>query len=211
MPALAAVSHDPPGDRSTPEDLATRFARDALPLLDELHRAARRYTHSRADAEDLVQETMLRAYNGFTGFSDGTNVRAWLHRIMTNTWINFYRAKRRRPEELLTEAVTDAELIATAQHWANGLPSAELQALTKVIDDEVIHAMQSLPATQRIVIFYADLEGLAYKEIADRLACPLGTVMSRLHRGRRKLRKLLAEVGTDRGYLRIPATVATAS
>jgi RNA polymerase sigma-70 factor, ECF subfamily len=184
------------------DDLAVRFERATLPLLDQLYRAARRYTTSHADAEDLVQETMLKAYAGFGGFRDGTNVKAWLYRIMTNTWINSYRVRQRRPVEVLGEAVTDAQLVAGAQHSSAGMPSAELQALQRMGDSEVVDALEALPVEHRIVIFYADVEGLRYKEIAQITGWPLGTVMSRLHRGRCHLRRLLVDVAGSRGYLR---------
>jgi RNA polymerase sigma-70 factor (ECF subfamily) len=212
MAPLVDDSQFPRRDCSIPEDLAVRFERDVLPLRDELYRAARRrYTHSHADAEDLVQETMLNAYNGFEGFSGGTNVRAWLYRVMTNTWISSYRSKGRRPVEFLTEAVNDTEMAAAAQRWSTGLPSAEMEALNTIVDDEVVHALQALSVTQQIVLFYADVEGFRCREIAEIMDWPLGTVMSRLHRGRRNLRKLLGEVATNRGYLRSPDPSTTAA
>ncbi|WP_235733997.1 sigma-70 family RNA polymerase sigma factor [Mycolicibacterium austroafricanum] len=179
-----------------------RFERDVLPLLDQLYRAARRYTGSVADAEDLVQETMVRAYGGFHRFEDGTNVRAWLLRIMTNTWIKSYRRAQCRPEEVLAEDITDAQLAGQARHSSTGLPSAELAALEALGDDEVREALGRLRDDQRLVVYYADVEGLRYKEIALILGIPVGTVMSRLHRGRRALRNLLVDVATARGYLR---------
>lgn len=179
-----------------------RFERDVLPLLDQLYRAARRHTGSTADAEDLVQETMIRAYRGFHRFEDGTNVRAWLLRIMTNTWITSYRKAQCRPEEVLSEGITDAQLAGQGRHSGTGLPSAELAALEAMGDDEVRDALARLREDQRLVVYYADVEGLRYREIAFILDIPLGTVMSRLHRGRRALRTLLFDVATDRGYLR---------
>jgi RNA polymerase sigma-70 factor (ECF subfamily) len=180
-------------------DLSARFVRDALPLLDQLYRAARRYTNTRADAEDLVQETMAKAYAGFHSFTDGTNIRAWLFRIMTNAWIGSYRAAQRRPDEVLTDDFTDG---AAAQASAVQLSSAELAALESMGDDEVRRALQALPESQRLVVFYADVEGFRYKEIAAILEMPLGTVMSRLHRGRRSLRNLLVDTAVAHGYLR---------
>lgn len=187
----------------TPDDtVAQRFERDVLPLLDQLYRAARRHTGSVADAEDLVQETMVKAYGGFHRFEDGTNVRAWLLRIMTNTWINSYRRAQCRPEEVLAEDITDVQLAGQARHSSTGLPSAELAALEALGDDEVRDAIGNLCEDQRLVVYYADVEGLRYKEIAVILDIPVGTVMSRLHRGRHALRKLLVDVAADRGYLR---------
>lgn len=177
-----------------------RFIRDVLPLVDTLYRAARRYTVTPADAEDLVQETLAKAYAGFHSYADGTNLRAWLLRIMTNTWISSYRAAQRRPDEVSAE-VTDAELAAMAAHTATGLPSAELAALEAMGDDDVRAALAALPVEQRLVVYYADVEGMRYKEIASILDIPQGTVMSRLHRGRTRLRRLLTDVATARGYL----------
>jgi RNA polymerase sigma-70 factor (ECF subfamily) len=184
------------------DDLRTRFERDALPQLDQLYRAARRYTRSQADAEDLVQETMTKAYAAFGSYADGTNVRAWLLRILTNTWITSYRTAQRRPDEQLSDDITDAQLAAVAAHSSAGLPSAELAALEAMGDDEVRDALQALHIDQRMAVYFADVEGLRYKEIAELLGIPVGTVMSRLHRGRRQLRALLVDVGTARGYLR---------
>ncbi|WP_460353825.1 sigma-70 family RNA polymerase sigma factor [Mycobacterium sp. ZZG] len=185
------------------EDLVgKRFERDVLPLLDQLYRAAVRHTGNPADAEDLVQETMVKAYRAFHRFEDGTNTRAWLLRIMTNTWITSYRRARCRPEELLSEDITDAQFAGQARHSSTGLPSAEVAALEALGDDEVRDALGALREDQRLVVYYADVEGLRYREIAHILDVPVGTVMSRLHRGRRALRKLLVDVAVDRGYLR---------
>jgi RNA polymerase sigma-70 factor (ECF subfamily) len=178
-----------------------RFERDALPLLDQLYGVARRYAHSAADAEDLVQETMLKAYASFHTFQDGSNIRAWLFRILTNTWINSYRAAQRRPGEVLADTPTEAQLASAATHSTLELASAELAALRALGDDEVCHAVQSLPESQRIVVYYADVAGFRYKEIAEILQIPVGTVMSRLHRGRRELRGRLAEIAVARGYV----------
>ena len=183
-------------------ELTARFERDALPLLDQLYRAARRYTYSAADAEDLVQETMTKAYAGFHRFTEGTNIRAWLLRILTNTWITSYHAAQRRPDEVLSDEITDAQLTARAAHSSVGLPSAELAALEAMGDDEIRQALQALPIDQRLTVYYADVEGFRYKEIAAILDIPVGTVMSRLHRGRRNLRELLAGAAAARSYVR---------
>ncbi|MBO0677101.1 sigma-70 family RNA polymerase sigma factor [Mycolicibacterium sp. S2-37] len=183
------------------EETSARFERDVLPLLDQLYRAARRYTATATDAEDLVQDTILKAYSGFHGYRDGTNIRAWLLRIMTNTWITSYRAAQRRPVEVPVE-VTDAQLAATANHTSGGLASAELAALQAMGDDEVRDALGRLPVDQRLAVYYADVEGLRYREIAEILDIPVGTVMSRLHRGRTRLRELLAAAAAARGYRR---------
>jgi len=175
------------------DDPAALFIRDVLPLADQLYRAALRYTRTPADAEDLVQETMAKAYAGFHSFRAGTNLRAWLFRILTNTWISAYRTAQRRPDEVLAPDVTDVRLSAAT-------PSAELAALEAMGDEDVRDALQALPEAQRLVVYYADVEGFRYKEIAAILDMPLGTVMSRLHRGRKNLRALLIEVAAARGY-----------
>ena len=182
------------------DDPRARYMRDVLPLLDQLYRVARRYTGNRADAEDLVQETMTKAYAGFHRFADGTNVRAWLFRIMTNTWVNSYRRAQRRPDEMLADDITDAQWAAAAHHTSFGIQSTELIVLEEMGDDDIRAALQSLPEGQRLVVYYADVEGFRYKEIASILNLPLGTVMSRLHRGRRNLRHLLAHLAETYGY-----------
>jgi len=176
------------------DDAEARFVRDVLPLVDQLYRAALRYTRRPADAEDLVQETMVKAYAGFHRFNDGTNARAWLFRILTNTWISAYRSSRRRVDEVLSADV--AEVWPTA----GGNPSAELAVLEAMGDADVRDALQALPEGQRLVVYYADVEGFRYKEIAAILDVPVGTVMSRLHRGRVNLRALLMDVAAARGY-----------
>src|SRR5829696_7613705 len=135
------------------DDSSARFIRDVLPLVDQLYRAARRHTRSAADAEDLVQETMVKAYAGFHTFTGGTNIRAWLFRIMTNTWITSYRTAQRRVDEVLTGDVTDVRPNAI------GSPSAELAVLEAIGDDQVRDALQALPENQRLVVYYADVEG----------------------------------------------------
>jgi len=181
-------------DWTDDDDLTERFARDVLPLVDQLYRAALRYTRRPADAEDLVQETMAKAYAGFHRFSDGTNVRAWLFRILTNTWISSHRSAQRRVDEVLAADVADV-CPTPAKN-----PSAELAVLEAMGDEDVRGALQALPEGQRLVVYYADVEGFRYKEIAAILDMPIGTVMSRLHRGRRNLRALLMDVAAERGY-----------
>ena len=176
------------------DDPSARFVRDVLPLVDQLYRAARRYTRSTADAEDLVQETMVKAYAGFHTFTVGTNIRAWLYRILTNTWITSYRTAQRRPDEVLAADVTDMRPSASQNQ------SAELAVLEAMGDEDVRDALQALPEHQRLVVYYADVEGFRYKEIAAILDTPLGTVMSRLHRGRTNLRTLLVDIAAARGY-----------
>ncbi|MEZ2190043.1 sigma-70 family RNA polymerase sigma factor [Corynebacterium sp. CCM 9204] len=178
---------------------AARFEREALPLLDQLYGGALRMTRNPADAEDLVQETYMKAFQKFSSFTPGTNLKAWLYRIMTNTYINSYRKAQRQPSQLPTEEITDHQLVETSSHTSAGLESAEVEALKKLPDVQITDALNQLPEDYRMVVFYADVEGLAYKEIAGIMDTPIGTVMSRLHRGRKQLRELLKDVAREQG------------
>ena len=193
--------------RSVDAELSARFEREVVPLRDLLYRNAFRMSHNHADAEDLVQETVMKAYAHFDSFRSGTNVKAWLLRILTNTYINSYRKKRRQPVQYSAENLTDQYLTeANARSAASELRSAEDYALDLLPDSDIKAAMQALPGQFREVVYYADVEGFRYKEIAALTNVPHGTVMSRLHRGRRQLRMLLdGGVGQD-GPEALPAT-----
>ena len=180
-------------------DLKARFTEEAMPLLDQLYGGALRMTRNPQDAEDLVQETYLKAYNAFDSFKPGTNLKAWLYRIMTNTYINNYRKMKRRPLETSAEDVTDSQLYTSSSHDSTGLESAEVEALKMMPNSRISDALNSLNEDYRMVVYYADIEGLAYKEIAEVMEIPLGTVMSRLHRGRKQLREMLKDVAHEQG------------
>jgi RNA polymerase sigma-70 factor, ECF subfamily len=177
-----------------------RFAELTMDLMPSLYAAALRMTRNRADAEDLVQETYLRAYRGFGGFQEGTNLKAWLYRILTNTYINIYRAKKRRPDETELEEVEDLYLYRRigALEAAMAGRSAEEELLEQFSDAEVKEAIEDLPENFRIAVLLADVEGFSYKEIAEILDIPIGTVMSRLHRGRKALQKQLYQFAVER-------------
>ncbi|HEX6238221.1 MAG TPA: sigma-70 family RNA polymerase sigma factor [Acidimicrobiales bacterium] len=178
----------------------SRFAEQAMEYMPSLYAAAMRMTRNPADAEDLVQETYLRAYRGFGGFEEGTNLKAWLYRILTNTYINSYRAKKRRPDETDLEEVEDLYLYRRIGGLEAAMAgrSAEEELLDRFTDTEVKEALESLPENFRLAVLLADVEGFSYKEIAEILDIPIGTVMSRLHRGRKALQQRLYQFAVDR-------------
>src|SRR3954447_21154179 len=180
-----------------------RFAELAMEHMASLYTAALRMTRNPADAEDLVQETYLKAYRGFGSFEEGTNLKAWLYRILTNTFINRYRQQKRRPDETDLDDVEDFYLYRRLGgiDEARISKSAEDVMLELFTDDEVKDALESLPESFRMAVLLADVEGFAYKEIAEILDIPIGTVMSRLHRGRKALQKRLYEFAVERGLV----------
>ena len=180
-------------------ELGFAFENEALSHLDRLYSAALRMTRNSADAEDLVQETYVKALRGRDSFKPRTNMKAWLYRILTNTYINSYRKAVRSPQMSGDEEVTDWQLARAASHDSQGLRSAEMEALENTPDAAVAAAMAGLAENYRLAVYLSDVEGFSYKEIAAIMDTPIGTVMSRLNRGRSQLRKALAEYAADRG------------
>ncbi|WP_296666169.1 sigma-70 family RNA polymerase sigma factor [Demequina sp.] len=181
------------------------FETEALSYMDQLYAAALRMTRNGADAEDLVQETFAKAFAAQDKFTPGTNLKAWLYRIQTNAFINTYRKKQREPKRSDAESVEDWQLAAAAEHTSTGLVSAEDTALDGLGDEEIRRALSELSEDFRMAVYLSDVEGFAYKEIAQIMDTPVGTVMSRLHRGRKLLREKLRDYAAERGlYERTP-------
>lgn len=190
---------------TTADDVSTekqrhRFERDALPYLDQIYAGALRLARNPADAEDLVQEVFARAFSNFHQFQEGTNLRAWLYRILTNTYINTYRKQQRQPQRT-GEDIEDWQLAEAASHTPGGLRSAEAEALDGLPDARVKQALNEVPEDFRLAVYLADIEGFSYKEIAEITDVPIGTVMSRLHRGRRQLRHKLEDYAVELGMI----------
>ena len=192
-----------PGPSTPTEDAALRerFERDVLPLLPNLYAAALRMTRNPTDAEDLVQDTYLRAFRGFSGFKEGTNLKAWLYRILTNSFINTYRKKQRQPQTVEGPDDVDEWYLFDKLGGRNVELSAETEVLDKIPDEAVKGALESLPENFRLPVLLADVEGFSYKEIAEIMDTPIGTVMSRLHRGRKALQKALWDTAKERGLV----------
>lgn len=177
------------------------FERDAMEFAPQLYSAALRMTRNPADAEDVVQETYLKAYRGYDSFQEGTNLKAWLYRILTNTYINKYRKAQRRPNEVELGELQDLYLYRRLGEQSGASDSAENTALDMFVDDDILEAIESLPENFRMPVIYADVEGFSYKEIAEILDIPIGTVMSRLHRGRKALQRKLWNLAVEHGLV----------
>ena len=184
---------------TTPKELERRFTQEALPLLDQLYGAAMKMTRNPQDAQDLVQETYMKAFAAFGSFTEGTNLKAWLYRILTNSYINTYRKKQREPYLGVVEELEDWQLGGAESTTAMSSRSAEAEAIDRAPDSIVTTALNALPEDFRIAVYLADVEGFSYQEIADIAEVPIGTVMSRLHRGRARLRKALGEYAAEQG------------
>jgi RNA polymerase sigma-70 factor (ECF subfamily) len=182
-------------EAQAPAAKAETFEREAMAYLDQLYAAAMRITRNPSDAEDLVQETYAKAFANFHQYRQGTNLKAWMHRILTNTYINDYRKKQREPQQSDADEVEDWQIMRASSHESGGLRSAELEALEHLTDERVKDGLAALPDDYRMVLYYADVEGYSYKEIATIMDTPIGTVMSRLHRARAQLRKILTSQG----------------
>ena len=201
-------AEDSDADRAAEVDVAgetqaersRRFEREALPFLDQLYGAAMRLTRNPQDAEDLVQETYAKAFAAFHQYRPGTNLKAWLYRILNNTFISNYRKAQRQPKQADVAEVEDWQEYDASTHASSGLQSAEAEAIENLPDSEIRDALAQLPEDRRLAVYLADVEGFSYQEISEVMDTPIGTVMSRLHRGRRQLRDLLTDYARELGY-----------
>ncbi|ROQ51866.1 RNA polymerase ECF family sigma subunit [Rathayibacter sp. PhB152] len=184
---------------AAPVDLRALFEQQALPFIDQLYAAGLRMTKNPSDAQDLVQETFAKAFGAFKQFEQGTNLKAWLYRILTNTFINSYRKKQREPYQSAIDELEDWQLGGAESTTATSSRSAEAEAIDHLPDTAVKEALQAIPEDFRLAVYFADVEGFSYQEIADIMKTPVGTVMSRLHRGRRMLRERLTDYARERG------------
>jgi RNA polymerase sigma-70 factor (ECF subfamily) len=198
---LALMSDTTKSDEQAPADPRALFEEQALQYMDQLYAAAMRLTRNPADAADLVQETFVKAYQAFGQFQQGTNLKAWLYRIQTNTFINNYRKNQRNPYQGTIDDLEDWQLGNAESATATSGRSAEAEAIDHLPDSAVKDALQAIPEDFRMAVYFADVEGFSYQEIADIMKTPVGTVMSRLHRGRRMLRDLLADYARERGIV----------
>lgn len=190
--------------KETAAERTARFERDAMPHLDQLYAGALRMTKNPSDAEDLVQETYIKAYRAFDQYEDGTNLKAWLFRILTNTYINLYRKNQRGPAIDPTDTIEDWQMARAERHTSGGLRSAEAEALDLLPNDVISNALKSIPLEFSQAVYLADVDGFSYKEIAEIMDSPIGTVMSRLNRGRKMLRELLADYAIENGFVKGP-------
>ena len=186
-------------EKESAEQRRKRFEADALQYMNQLYSAALRYTKNPADAQDLVQDTYAKAYVSFHQFEPGTNLKAWLYRILTTTFINTYRKDQRRPQ-LSDKELEDWQIADASSHTSDQGKSAEDVALENLPDSDIKRALAEIPEEFRIAVYLADVEGFSYKEIAEIVGSPAGTVMSRLHRGRKQLREKLADYAKELGY-----------
>ena len=188
--------------KESASDRNARFERDAMQFADQLYAAALRYTKNPEDAKDLVQDTYLKAFASFHQFEEGTNLKAWLYRVLTTTFINNYRKAQRQPQLTADAEVEDWQLYKSASHTPDQGKSAEITALESLPDSDIKRALQEIPEEFRMAVYLADVEGFSYKEIAEIVGVPAGTVMSRLHRGRKQLREKLTDYARELGYVK---------